>query len=345
MIDISRHIEYLLLYSDEVAVQQLGVFRAEHKPSRWVQDEQIFLPPYRTVTFQQQEVVDDTHLLHTLALKYHTSLQEADIQRTEFVERLKQELQDNGSADLGNIGVFVRDEAQGELLFIPGQSGVTTPALYGLDALHMEPLPVAAQTSGRVSRPVATHTAHDEDYFVIRIPKRVVHYTSAVAAAAILFFAMSTPISERTTSATQTAHTPLFLPAHLVEAPVATPAEQASVVETETVAEENVACVETPVVTEKEALAPEETAAEQPVVASSQGRYALVLASAIPMERAEQYAQQLQKRGLQAEARRMGKTVRVIIPGFDTSEAVQDKIRELKATSSEYQSAWTLKMD
>lgn len=334
MIDLSRHIEYLLLTDAEVAVQQLGVFRAECMPSRWVEDEHLLLPPYRTLRFEAKAEVDDTRLLHTMALKYKLSMQEAEIQRAEYVEHLVQELQENGSADLGNIGVFVSEA--GELLFIPCEAGVVSPAYYGLDAIQLEPLQqheVNVHPSGRVK---TMRKGHDEDYFVIRIPKRAVHYAASVAAAALLFFAVSTPIAEPAATAEQTAQTALFMPRHLM----------ASMTQESQMAAESSESLENPGYSDipENLETPESPEAPATAPETSSPSYAVVLASAIPMQRAEAYAKELNGRGIKAEARQFGKIVRVVIPGFATADEVQEKIHELKTHSAEFDSAWTLKM-
>lgn len=348
MIDLSRHIEYLLLSEEEVCVQQLGVFRAECKPSRWVEDEHLLLPPYRAVCFEPQADVDDTRLLHTLALKYKLTMQEAEIQRTEFVEHLMQELQEDGSADLGNLGVFVSEHRGSDLLFIPSQAGVAAPAYYGLDAIHLEPLP-QHEVKPRHQHRKTVSAKSDDDYFVIRIPKRAVHYAASVAAAALLFFAVSTPIAEQAASGTQTAQSALFIPQHLIAPATAEATETTEATETPaaSVAPETPEKPESPELPEMSETSATPQAPATPAIApkASTPSYAVVLASAIPMQRAENYAHELQARGINAEARQCGKIVRVIIPGFATAEAVQEHIQELKSHSAEFEGAWTLKME
>ncbi|MCF0195982.1 MAG: hypothetical protein HUK03_01850, partial [Bacteroidaceae bacterium] len=116
MIDLARHIEYLLLDRNDVCIQQLGTFHAQHVASRWVADENIFLPPYRTLTFEERTDPKDDTFLRTLAGKYKLTEQDAIIQCAEFVERIRQELEDNGAADLGSIGMFIRDRVDTPVL-------------------------------------------------------------------------------------------------------------------------------------------------------------------------------------------------------------------------------------
>ena len=51
MIELSRHIECLMLKHDCVIVPGLGGFVTQYVPARYVSDEQLFLPPYRSVGF------------------------------------------------------------------------------------------------------------------------------------------------------------------------------------------------------------------------------------------------------------------------------------------------------
>ena len=56
MIELSTHIEYLLLHHDEVSVPGLGTFTVREMSSKRVDEEGIFLPPYRTVSFKGNEL-------------------------------------------------------------------------------------------------------------------------------------------------------------------------------------------------------------------------------------------------------------------------------------------------
>jgi hypothetical protein len=52
MIELSTHIEYLLFNCTDVSVPQLGTFTRCEMSSQRIDEEGIFLPPYRTVKFQ-----------------------------------------------------------------------------------------------------------------------------------------------------------------------------------------------------------------------------------------------------------------------------------------------------
>ena len=66
MISLARHIELLLLEHDCVIVPGLGGFIANHADARYTGDEEhLFLPPYRTIGFNQQLQVNDGLLVQS----------------------------------------------------------------------------------------------------------------------------------------------------------------------------------------------------------------------------------------------------------------------------------------
>ena len=74
--------------------------------------------------------------------------------------------------------------------------------------------------------------------------------------------------------------------------------------------------------------------------------YAIVLASAIPLKRAESYAAQLTQQGLTGvRVRQSGKMVRVVMDGFLSEARAREQISELHELSDEFASAWLLKIE
>ena len=65
MIELSRHIESLLLHHDCVIVPGLGGFGTQYVPARRIEEEFLFLPPYRSVGFNQQLVLNDGLLVQS----------------------------------------------------------------------------------------------------------------------------------------------------------------------------------------------------------------------------------------------------------------------------------------
>ena len=319
MIELSTHIEYLLLHRDEVSVPQLGTFTVREMSSRRVDEEGIFLPPYRTVSFRwnEQEAGDDFVL--SLSKMHGLSRQEARILCLEYIDELVQTLEEDGSVSFGSMGYMLRDAETGEIGFMPQQSGIASPAYYGLDAVPFAKLSheVRQQRARRLAAAKTRITSFeaDHDTITIRINRRVFNYAAAVAASIVLFFAVKTAA-------------PLQLPRGGETAQEATALIFNSKEETaeQSVTQENEIAV-TPVT-------------EVSPRGDLEGAYVIVLASALSEKRAVSYAAQLQEQGFNAQACIDRKMVRVIIPGFATEDEASQMIRQCKAKCSDFSQAW-----
>ncbi len=337
MKDLSQHIEYLLLDHDCVIYPQLGAFAATYVPSRWSQAEDLFLPPYRSVSFDAKTKESDGLFVTSLSRRYKVSPIDAEVMCAEYLDYIRQELSENGTMDLGSIGVFVQENESEPLTFYPSPAGVASPGLYGLDALHMEPLSAdqrGAAHRTRSRRSILPTVKSDESHITIRFSRHLANYVAAAAASIILFFAFTTPVENTDILQPQTAESSLFLPAHLM--PASAPEKTTA---------------STDVCHSKQSPMP--AVASEPATASTeeastssqpQGDYAVVLASQVSMKNAEAFVASLKAEGYNAEIYVKNGMVRVILPGFDSAEAVHEQIRQMKAKSHKYDKAWTLKV-
>ena len=76
MIELSRHIEALLLEHDCVIVPGLGGFVTQYVPACRLPDEVLFLPPHRTVGFNAELTLNDGLLVQSYMQAYDTSYPE-----------------------------------------------------------------------------------------------------------------------------------------------------------------------------------------------------------------------------------------------------------------------------
>ena len=144
VIELDRHIEILLLNNDCVIVPNLGGFMAHHVEARYEEDEQVFLPPLRTLGFNPQLKINDSLLAQSYIEAYDISYPEA-IQRIEDeVNELTQILQNEGRYELNNIGIIELNE-DGNYVFTPCEAGILTPDLYGLTSFEMSLIKDIAQ--------------------------------------------------------------------------------------------------------------------------------------------------------------------------------------------------------
>lgn len=327
MINLSRHIEYQLLYHDTIVVPRLGTFKAIYVPSKWIEDEELLMPPYRALTFTQEIDETDTRFIETISTNYQISIEEANIATLEFTENIQQELAEYGNFELGSIGEFVQEDGTKQILFIPCKAGVASPWLYGLDTIHAhsskkEILPTQKQEKKKVNV-VSTDSKH----VTISINKHLLNYVASVAAAIVLFFAFSTPISENAFN--KRSQSEFFYPTNLIsgskEIPVKTENEvEASASDSKTITE---------------VTATEKQQTEEIKTAST---YAVVLCCGVPVQNAESYCQNLNGRGIKAVVDNSGKFIRVLIPGFTSKEDALKEIRSLLSKSKEFSNAWVM---
>lgn len=340
---IFLHIEYLLLEHDCVIIPQLGGFFAQEMPSEWIEDEALFLPPYRTVHFNESLRQGNSLLVDTLAEAYSIAPSEAEKQVAQFVQQVKMELLEQGSIDFGSIGVMMQESASQPITFSPCKAGVTTPGLYGLDALRIEKLqkpydPIIIETADNATGDTP-HNARRQ--YVVRLNRTFVHAITAVAASLILFVLTSTPLAN--TGHSHQTQANLFVPYNLManehrpakpadrpqDAAAAKPEptkpekpEVAKPEESETARPEEPSKPEMP---EPATPAPAKTAPEK-----TEKGFAIVLASVTNLANAEAFAVTLQSQGYDAHVYQREKMVRVIIPCYESREKAVARMRVLK---------------
>lgn len=373
MIDISRHIEYLLLEHDSVCVPQLGTFSIQQSESRWVPEEELFLPPVRNVSFSSDCSQGADDFIRSLALALRVNSEQAQTACAEYVENMKQELAANSVAEVGSIGMFVRDTATGTDCFMPCQAGVTSPEFYGLDSVYQPRLPESVRQAEAAAQQAVRHIQKDDKHVTIRIPRSLLYYASAAAAAIIIFFSFSTPAvytSPGTEATVATAN--LFLPANLL--PSAEVSQEPIVEEAQSVSQQNsqtnaaAPATSNPVPVQNEVKADAEAVKAQATAVSAESKpaepavtevkaeekaevkpakqteFAVVLASAVSNANAERYVKELNGRGIKAEMRAKGSMTRVLVPGFKSSDEAYSYARRIRMQSEEFESAWVLKL-
>ena len=104
MIELTKHIEILLLENDCVIVPELGGFIAYHQPAHYEEDEGVFLPPIRTVGFNPQLTMNDGLLTQAYMQTYHTDFPDAARKIAIEVSELKEILYSEGVVEMQGVG-------------------------------------------------------------------------------------------------------------------------------------------------------------------------------------------------------------------------------------------------
>ncbi|MBR4187159.1 MAG: SPOR domain-containing protein [Bacteroidaceae bacterium] len=339
MIELSTHIEYLLLSQSWVSVPQLGTFTRRDMSSRRIDEEGIFLPPYRTASFQWNSMEAGEDFILSLSKLHGLSRHEARIVCMEYVDELQQTLSEEGTVAIGSMGYLLRDADSGEIRFMPLQSGIASPAYYGLDAVPFAKLShdVRQQRDKKQARRKTKVTSFqtDSDVITIRINRRLFNYVSTVAASVVLFFAFTSPFGNPVMpNEQQKAVSAITAP--ISPRPATTLEEKApSISQTSSIS---------PIKVEEKVASDSPVKVEEKVSSNSQAPsnspYAIVLASAISKKSALSFADKLQQQGINALACEFGGMVRVIIPGFATQDDAYAEIRRLKSESKDLEHAW-----
>jgi len=190
MIQLAQHIETLLLENDCVIVPEFGGFIAHCSPATHIKEENVFLPPTRTIGFNPQLKLNDGVLVQSYMSAYGTSFADAarmvEKEASEFIELLSKE----GKAHLGNIGE-IQLNIYGNYEFVPYDYKIASPSLYGLDSFEMQELSALKQKE-RVSAP--SRPEKEKETFELNINYAYLRNAAAMIAAVVLFFAFSTQV-------------------------------------------------------------------------------------------------------------------------------------------------------
>lgn len=223
MNQLNRHIASLLLQGDCVMVPGLGGFVAHTVQAQFDNDEQLLIPPKRTLGFNSQLSANDSLLAQSYMEAYDISYPEA-LRKIEYdVKCLLAELNHNASCQLTGLGSLSKD-SYGRIIFEPSQAGILTPDLYGLRTLRPTLLetPVQEQHDNPdnqnkdAKNKVATDTEQtqetetdndptypDQTSDYIKIKVAWIRNAVATAAAIIAFFLVAPPITNSTAPQTQ----------------------------------------------------------------------------------------------------------------------------------------------
>lgn len=190
MIELVQHIESLLLENDCVIIPGFGGFVAHYAPAMRVEDENIFLPPTRTIGFNSLLKMNDGILVQSYMVAFDTNFSDATKMVEKDVEELIKELHEEGRCELGNIGE-IHYTIHNTYEFISYDNKITTPYLYGLDSFQMKELVALRQS---VDSTVKHSLPKGKKVYELKFNPAYLRNAVAMVAAIALFFFMSVPV-------------------------------------------------------------------------------------------------------------------------------------------------------
>lgn len=364
MIEISKHIETLLLEHDCVIVPGLGGFVTQYTPARRVEEEQLFLPPHRTVGFNSQLTLNDGLLVQSFMQVYDINYPEAIQLIDDTVTDLKKELLADGVCELNGIGTISLN-LSGDYNFTPNEAGVLAPNLYGLSSFSTPMLSQPLQNrevANPTNQVLVNKEGQKKSTYTISLNRELCNYVAAAVVAILFYFSWATPVGminnqQGNISSIFSLQSQIF--------PTSGKGFKNKQADTDFAKGSELPLANTSMnqTLSPENLSQQTDAANQEVnnnpadkpttldngndkkVETTRKGYSIVLLSDVPQNNARQFADKLKKDGLDnVDVYVRHKMVRVIYGQFETESEAIGALRQLRTTHSQFQEAWVINL-
>lgn len=334
MISIDKHISRLIAGHDCVIIPGFGAFLSHRISAHYNAEEQIFMPPRRTLGFNPQITMDDALLTTAYMQQYGISYNQAAILMKDDIKKLKKRLSRKGELYFGELGVLSMN-IDGVISFEPAENGIDDPDNYG-----MMPLPI----------PMLSHK--EEPTITIKINRHRISQYIAAAAAIIIMFIFVTPLSEHTFKNDTKASLGSFASPEQISMmqQVSAPAPVAAVNNTCEICpiEESVKSEVVTTVAPSETTTATETVATQaestqiiPVEVAATSKYHIIVASSPTESNANLAIKELASKAQFDYVKVAGNgRFRISAGGYSTQEEAQSALSGIQAT---FPDAWILK--
>lgn len=348
MIELSRHIESLMLKHDCVIVPGLGGFVTQYVPARRVEEEELFLPPCRSVGFNQQLTLNDGLLVQSYMQAYDTNYPETLKLINDAVAQLKHKLREDGEYELPGIGVLSLGVG-GRYDFCPCEAGVLSPELYGLDAFTQSKAnrvnnSAEVDEKSDFQRKNNVKLTRTERSYTISVNREFVNYVAAAIVAVVCYFLWTPTLNTNAFLDQQVASTvseQLFASKGNDNRIALQQTKTKDIVPLSSANEKNL----TSKATVQQVKATASSVDIKPINAMPlQGKYTLVLASSITLSNAKAFAQQLQEAGYKEAMPYQHKhMVRVIYGYYPTQVEAYAALKHLRK-NKDFAEAWILEL-
>ena len=307
----------------------VGAFLAEEVPACYNSEEQIFMPPYRTMRFNPKVTADDALLISEYIDREQLSYDEASKLMNKHIATLRSELSQNSIVRFGELGTFYMN-INGNISFEVDANGIDDAYNFGFEPFAIPRLSNCEEKN-------------------IVIKRRDLGKYIATAAAIILTFIFVTPMSDRAfkqnmqASFTGFASNEQISLMQQVSAPAPAPAmnavENCEISPIDANGNMEILRIEEPA---EEIITAEKSATESvaPTTIENEKIYHIIVASS-PNEDNAQLAIEELSRKMQAEYTvvKGGGRHRISIGQYESNNDATVAIKELKAT---FPDAWIL---
>ena len=137
MASVNEYIKKLLYQYDCVVVPEFGAFLTNYQPAVFTETSGLFLPPRKRVAFNEALRFDDGILANYIMLHEPVTREGAQRHISQFVDKLRQQLEGIGQFELDGIGTFNLNN-EGKLQFDPSLRHNFFGEAYGMSALSVQ---------------------------------------------------------------------------------------------------------------------------------------------------------------------------------------------------------------
>lgn len=320
---LCQHIECLLIEHNCVIVPHLGGFVAHECSAQYVETEQLFLPPYRNVSFNQLLQHNDGLLAEAYMKSFGINYADALREIHHAVSRIKTELEHHRQLELNGLGTLRAGEGS-HYEFLPAVGGLIAPQHYALDSVWL-----ASPNAMTVSEPVSRQHPHrinlkTRRQEALRWGTRLMRYAAAVMIL-LFYFVWTAPLNHHNGTVQQQAAL-----IEVLSSLATTP--RPSVVQTATAPSSK---------TETAPPSPSTPSA----TSSTQTQFVIVLASHVSRAGAIELATEMEKAGFVPTHLYENKRIRRVVYGqYTSSTAAQSALHTLRKQDAHFQQAWVLKL-
>ena len=301
--------------------------------------------------------MNDSVLVQSYVEAYDLSYPEALRRIEKEVDELKNQLEEEGHYLLDNLGELSVNQ-DGNYEFVPCESGILSPELYGLGSFQFKRLKDEAVTEETVqplktvaksislSKTDAEETQlldfiDDDNDSAISIKMSWIRNAVAIAAAIVAFFFIATPVTNSDLGTETMTHLQNSILYKLIPQDTTLPAIAEPVISEPTVTVAKPVEVKEPVAAKIMAEKPAEKPVAEPKAAIT--TYCIIVASQVKLSNAEQYVERLKKEGYpNAYVYINNNTVRVVSGEFN-SETEAYRVLNKMNMEEEFYEAWVYK--
>ena len=199
MENLYPYVAYLLTKHDCVVIPGFGAFMIQNHTSYRIQGGQLFFPPARLISFNQELTYNDGLLSGLLMKKRKMDFDEANLIVSRFKDHLINELTLNKKVEIPMVGVFHKTDHQ-KILFTPDEQISSNAVYHGFSNFYfpfLEKDTISVENTIRIQL-MDLGAAGETHETKPNIPlwQYIIRYTAAGVAATTLFFFLSTPITQ-----------------------------------------------------------------------------------------------------------------------------------------------------